>query len=85
MGHVRKDTSANAVLISERFSYFGPKGPVIPPSLRAWSDASVDMGEPGRDHTHRAYPPEMIQDFTTWFDSFDSGYHHPPKDWDGLT
>ena len=31
LDHVRRDTSANAVLISERFSYFGSHGPPIPP------------------------------------------------------
>ncbi|WP_341926037.1 hypothetical protein [Nocardioides psychrotolerans] len=85
MDHVRRDTSADAVLISKRFSYFGSQGPVIPHSLRAWGDASVDLGEPGRDHTYTAYPPEMIQEFATWFGTLESGYQHPPKDWGGLT
>lgn len=82
--HIRRDTSADAVLISERFSYFGAEGPELPRTLRTWGDANIDLAEPGRDHTYTAYPPEMIQDFVTWFNSLESGYQHPPKDWAGL-
>jgi hypothetical protein len=33
-GHIIKDTSANAVLISQRYAYFGGSGPPVPAHLR---------------------------------------------------
>lgn len=82
--HIHRDTSSDAVLISKRFSYFGGEGPAIPQTLRAWGEQKVDLGEPGRDHSYRPYSPEMIEAVVAWFDSLDSGYQHPPRDWCSL-
>lgn len=37
VGHINKDTSANAVLLSRDYVYFGGSGPEVPEHLRAWT------------------------------------------------
>ena len=77
--HVRRDTSANAVLIAAHFTYWGGDGPVLPTELRDWD--GTDLGEPGRDHTYTAYPPAMIEVFVAWARGLPNGYQAPPIDW----
>jgi hypothetical protein len=77
--HVKRDTSADAVLIAAQFTYWGGSGPQLPPELRDWNGA--DLGEPGRDHTYTAYPPEMVASFVAWAEGLPAGYQAPPIDW----
>lgn len=77
--HVHRDTGADAVLIASWFSYWGGDGPALPSELRNWN--GVDLGEPGRDHTYRSYPPEMIQAAVNWVRSLPAGYQGSPIDW----
>lgn len=77
--HVKRDTGADAVLIGERFTYWGGRGPLLPPDLRDWK--GVDLAEPGRDHTYRPYSADMIDRFVEWVDGLPSGYQAPPADW----
>lgn len=77
--HVRRDTSADAVLVSSRFTYWGGEGPQLPSEFVDWN--GVDLGEPGRDHTYRPYTPEMIAAFVAWVDQLPIGYQAPPADW----
>jgi hypothetical protein len=77
--HVKRDTSADAVLVASRFTYWGGQGPQLAPELRNWD--GLDLGEPGRDHTYKPYTPEMIQTFVAWIDRLPFGYQAPPIDW----
>lgn len=77
--HVKRDTGADAVLLASRFTYWGGQGPELPAELRDWD--GVDLGEPGRDCTYKAYSPEMIEAFVGWIDGLDPGYQAPPIDW----
>lgn len=77
--HIRRDTSADAVLVASRFTYWGGEGPLLPAELRDWE--GLDLGNPGRDHTYKPYPPEMIQAFVRWIEQLPAGYQAPPIDW----
>lgn len=77
--HVRRDMSADAVLIASRFTYWGGQGPLLPVELRNWD--GLDLGDPGRGHTYKPYPSEMIQAFVRWIDQLPGGYQAPPVDW----
>ena len=77
--HVKRDTSADAVLIASRFTYWGGQGPQLPSELRDWD--GLDLGDPGRDHTYKPYPPEMIEHVALWIAGLPSGYQAPPIDW----
>ena len=77
--HIRRDTSANAVLVSSRFTYWGGQGPELPEEFTNWN--GVNLGEPGRDHTYKRYAPEMINAFVAWINALPTGYQAPPADW----
>lgn len=77
--HVRRDTSADAVLIASRFTYWGGQGPQLPAALRNWQ--GLDLGEPGRDHTYKPYTPDLIEALVEWVETLPSGYQAPPADW----
>jgi hypothetical protein len=77
--HVVRDTSANAVLVAERFTYWGGDGPSLPATFRDWDGA--DLGNPGRDHAYKIYPPKMVQAVENWISELPSGYQAPPADW----
>lgn len=77
--HVKRDTSADAVLIASWFTYWGGQGPELPAVLRQWD--GVDLGEPGRDHTYKPYKPEMIEAAIEWFEQLPAGYQGSPIDW----
>lgn len=78
-GHVERDTQADAVLVANRFTYWADNGPALPAEFRNWD--GVDLGEPGRDHTYKPYPPEMAAAFEQWIDSLPAGYQFEPADW----
>lgn len=77
--HVKRDTGADAVLLASRFTYWGGQGPELPAAFRDWD--GVDLGEPGRDCTYKAYSPDMIDVFVRWVDGLAPGYQAPPIDW----
>ena len=79
VGHVERDTSADAVLVSTRFTYWGGHGPALPAEFRNWD--GVDLAEPGRDHTYKPYSSEMAEAFVQWIDSLEPGYQFEPADW----
>jgi hypothetical protein len=54
LDHIKRDTSADAVLIATRFTYWGGQGPRIPARFRNWN--GVDLAEPGRG----PHPPAVL-------------------------
>lgn len=77
--HVKRDTSADAVLVASRFTYWGGKGPRLPKEFTDWN--GVNLGDPGRDHTYKAYSRELIDAFVAWVAQLQAGYQAPPADW----
>jgi hypothetical protein len=77
--HIKRDTSADAVLISKQFTYWGGQGPQLPPELRDWD--GLDLGDPGRDHTYKPYSPDMVKTAVAWIEQLPTGYQAPPIDW----
>jgi Nucleotide modification associated domain 2 len=77
--HIRRDTRADAVLIASRFTYWGGEGPKLPGKFTNWD--GVDLSDPGRDYTYKAYPPEMVEAFVAWASQLPTGYQGPPADW----
>lgn len=77
--HIKRDTSADAVLVASWFTYWGGRGPLIPETLRDWE--GIDLASPGRDHTYKLYPAEMIEAFVEWVRDLPTGYQGPPLDW----
>lgn len=77
--HVKRDTGSDAVLVSTHFTYWGGQGPVLPSEFQDWD--GLNLGEPGRDHTYKPYPPEMINAVVRWIDTLPAGYQAPPIDW----
>jgi hypothetical protein len=63
LGHVVKDTKANAVLISDRFAYFGGSGPIIPATFRDWHGHDICHDRSG----YRCHFPDAMRDaFVMW-------------------
>lgn len=77
--HVAKDTGADAVLIAERFTYWGRDAVAMPEALRNWN--GVDLARPGRDHRWKPHNSDMIVAFTEWIDSLPQGCRAEPADW----
>lgn len=77
--HVKRDTSADAVLIASSFTYWGGDGPSLPKAFRDWG--GVDLANPGRDHSYRVYPDDMVSAVSEWISSLPGGYQKPPADW----
>lgn len=77
-GHIEVDTSVNAVLASQEFTYFGGKGPRIPDHLR--SPAGLDVVHTGRGHRCR-FPPATVDAVSTWILSLDMCIQGKPNDW----
>jgi hypothetical protein len=77
-GHIKVDTSVDAVLVARRFSYFGGVGPTIPTSLR--NDFGMDLVHPSQGHRCR-FPQELINAAIAWFGSLDTGVLGRPADW----
>lgn len=79
-GHVARDTKANAVLVSEKFVYFGGTGPVIPAHLRR--DHDLVHGKPAyRVNFPRAFVAATVE----WIDGLGSGVLGAPRDWARLS
>lgn len=82
LGHVERDTKADAVLIAERFVYYGGSGPLIPERFRGRTPDLVH-GRP----SHRVnFPDAMRDDVIAWIaNDLDVGVQGDPRDWDRLT
>jgi hypothetical protein len=77
--HVATDTGADAVLVADRFTYWGCDAVAVPEALRDWD--GVDLARPGRDHQWKPHNAEMIATFTAWIDSLPKGCRGEPADW----
>lgn len=79
MDNVVRDTSADRVLVSNDFAYWGRSGPVIPTRFRGsgkWPDVCA-----GRGHKNN-FPTDMVEDFVSWVRSLGAqGVHGDPLDW----
>jgi hypothetical protein len=80
-GHIKVDTSVDAVLVGRRFSYFGGNGPQIPASLRA--DHSMDLVHSGQGHRCR-FPQELVDATIEWLGALETGVLGRPADWTKL-
>jgi hypothetical protein len=77
-GHVSRDTSANRVLISNDYVYFGSSGPEFPPSLRPIN--SLDPVQNGRGYSCR-FPQQTVDDTVGWLRTLGTGVQGQPADW----
>lgn len=77
-GHVRVDTSVDAVLISQSYVYFGGSGPQVPRALR--EDFDVDLVHSGRGHRCR-FSEGLINATLMWVDGLGTGIRGRPADW----
>ena len=59
-----KDTSTNAVLISDDFTYWGGDGPPVPGTLTNFH--GLDLRAPTQGHVSR-FPPDFIDAVEDWF------------------
>ncbi len=97
IGHIKKDTIADAVLLSRDYVYFGRAGPEIPERLRSWRGPAWTGSrfEPAREQNYdlcmtysgfRRYFPEDMKDAAVrWFRELinedDAPYRGDPADW----
>lgn len=83
LGHVARDTKANAVLISREFCYFGARGPVIPDQFRTGYGMDLVHGT----QSHRCnFPDDMRDRVIMWIcEDLPAGLQADPRDWDRLT
>jgi hypothetical protein len=77
-GHIKVDTSVDAVLVSRNFSYFGGNGPDVPASLR--KDFGVDLVHQHQGHRCR-FPKPLVDAAVKWFDELEKGVLGRPADW----
>ena len=77
--NVDHDTEVDRVLISDKFTYWGGKGPEIPACFRGSCGADVCLGRQG----HKCNFPETLVDaFLTWIEEVGVvGYAGRPLDW----
>lgn len=78
-GHVTRDTKADVVLISEKFVYFGGKGPTIPGHLRGDNDLVH-----GRPSYRVNFPDLFVAAAVGWIGSLGVGVLGTPRDWPKL-
>lgn len=76
-GHVARDTSADVVLVSEHYSYFGGNGPAVPTHLRTEHGQDLIAG---RGHRCR-FSPERVAAVLAWLSGLERGYLGDPTDW----
>lgn len=92
-GHIERDTSANAVLLSQHFVYYGGEGPTIPPRFRnwegpTWTGSRWDPDTPKRHDIcagrgfKRHFPRDMRDGFIEWIGALpETGYSGEPANW----
>lgn len=64
--NVARDTSANRVLLSRRFVYFGENAPAIPKRFRPYKATGEEICSPGQGH--RVLSTRLAQAFETWLE-----------------
>lgn len=77
-GHIKVDTSVDAVLVARTFSYFGEAARDIPEALR--NGFGVDIVHSGRGHRCR-FPQELLEAAVEWFEGLERGINGRPADW----
>jgi hypothetical protein len=77
-GHIEKDTSADAVLISSRFSYFGGTGPIVPDHLRVGPEMDLVQVYSGM---RCRFSDERSAAAISWLEQLAPGYSADPTDW----
>jgi len=74
--NIEHDTTADRVLISDDFVYWGGSGPAIPPSL------CDELCKSGPGHKSKCFSEEFKANVVAWLRSQDAwGYVAPPCDW----
>ena len=77
--NIRRDTSADRVLIGQEYVYWGRKGPKIPMRFRDFNGTDICKTGPGHKCT---FPIGLVEEFIQWFRSLDiHGYQDEPLDW----
>lgn len=76
-GHIDKDTSADAVLASQQFTYWGARGPDIPKHLR---QGELDLVHTAQSH-RCCFPDATRDEAIAWITSLEPGVHADPPDW----
>jgi hypothetical protein len=78
--NVVADTSADRVLVSDDFVYWGGSGPELPKTFLNYGPQHVSLCVV-RNHKN-AFPPEFVRDFVAWIQSFgEKGFVGDPLDW----
>lgn len=78
--NVRADTSANRILLSADFAYWGGSGPELPARFLDYGPAHKSVLA-GRGLKNK-FPPGLVNDFVDWFRSLnETGYCGEPLDW----
>lgn len=80
LSHIRRDTGAPLVLISQRFVYLGDSAIPIPTRFLAWEDCDV-FTQPIRNYRRHGYPPGFVEQFIAWIDELPQGIVGEPSDW----
>lgn len=73
--NIANDTQTDSVLISERFTYWGGKGPLIPPQFRVPDSDMCAL----RGHKCN-FSEALVEQFIGWFESLNQqGYMSEPR------
>jgi len=73
--HLAKDTTVDVVLVSQRFSFFGGAGPVVPDHLRV-DFSLVHSGQGYRS----SFSAEQVAAAVAWLNTVKRGYQSEPGD-----
>ena len=76
--NIAHDTSHDAVLCSQHFSYWGGTGPDIPTRFRNWD--GVDL-QATRNHKSASFPDDMRTAVVVWIESLAHGCQGDPLAW----
>lgn len=78
--NVVADTSADRILISGDFVYWGGSGPAVPQKFLNYGTQGISLCA-GRGYKNK-FPPTFVQEFISWIRSLDAkGYIGEPLDW----
>lgn len=79
--HIKRDTRANKVLISDDYVYFGGSRQSIPNNLESYGKSIIHKG-PNCKKFSTPKDERMIKDFKIWIRSLgETGFVAPPSDW----
>jgi hypothetical protein len=78
--NVVADTSADRMLFSDDFVYWGGSGPLLPAKFLNYGPRHITLCA-GRGHKND-FPPAFVDEFVRWIRSLgESGYVGEPLDW----